>query len=151
MKKQNGFTLIELIIVIAVLVVLAGVALPSYSGYVQRARDAQVLVELDYILTTVYAANAEGDAISKVKIESDGKTIIISSVSQGEGIYSGFNENFCEMYGCTWENNSLETEEGRIFRASDPLIDLSDSSYENGAVWYADDGADHDSGWHPLA
>jgi len=39
-KKSSGFTLIELIIVIAILGVLAGIAIPSYSRYTDQARQA---------------------------------------------------------------------------------------------------------------
>lgn len=38
MSKQDGFTLIELMIVLAVIAMLATIALPSYSDYVTRSR-----------------------------------------------------------------------------------------------------------------
>jgi type IV pilus assembly protein PilE len=38
MRKQNGFTLIELMIVTAVIAILAAIALPSYNSYVFRSR-----------------------------------------------------------------------------------------------------------------
>lgn len=39
--RHRGFTLIELLIAIVVAAILVSIAIPSYSGYVQRARRAE--------------------------------------------------------------------------------------------------------------
>jgi type IV pilus assembly protein PilE len=40
-KKQGGFTLLELMIVVAIVAILAAIAFPSYTNYVQRGNRAE--------------------------------------------------------------------------------------------------------------
>lgn len=51
MKKQQGMTLIEIMIVVVILGILAAVAYPSYLDYIQRSRRSDAYDALLYVQT----------------------------------------------------------------------------------------------------
>lgn len=52
MKRQQGFTLIELMIVVAIVAILAAIALPAYQDYIIRAQVSEAATLLDGTKTT---------------------------------------------------------------------------------------------------
>jgi type IV pilus assembly protein PilA len=69
---QKGFTLIELMIVVAIIGILASVGLPAYQTYTQRARFSEV------ILATTPYKTALGLAIQS------GRVTALAGVSSGD-------------------------------------------------------------------
>ncbi|GMG86663.1 pilin [Biformimicrobium ophioploci] len=60
MKKQQGFTLIELMIVVAIIGILAAVALPAYQDYTIRAKMSEVVLAASSCRTTISEVSQTG-------------------------------------------------------------------------------------------
>jgi type IV pilus assembly protein PilA len=63
MKKQSGFTLIELMIVVAIVAILAAVAMPAYKGYVARAKFSDVINSASAVKSQVELCYSENNAL----------------------------------------------------------------------------------------
>lgn len=109
---QNGFTLIELMIVVAIIGILAAVAIPAYGDYTARAQAAEAMTLLDGLKTPMTEAYTNDGSwlianISAVKagkyvsaITADGtrstltatfKTTGVSSKIGGKSVHMNYN------------------------------------------------------------
>ena len=80
---QKGFTLIELMIVVAIIGILAAVAIPAYGDYTARAQAAEGFTLMDGLktpLTELYTSNGSFSVVS---------TTATPTTSQVAGIVSG--------------------------------------------------------------
>ncbi len=94
---QQGFTLIELMIVVAIIGILAAVAIPAYQDYTIRAKVTELLSLGSGVKTSMYEAYAGGGTMPAAGdgVITDAKAIFESSdyVAAGDAAYAQTSTN----------------------------------------------------------
>ena len=108
-SRNKGFTLVELIVVIAILAVLSGIAIPAYSNYIRRANEASDR-QLIGAVNMAFAAACLENGYDHTKVESaellyetrDGNTYIIGLkevIFDHQDVTEQVNASFLKYFG----------------------------------------------------
>lgn len=129
LAEKAGFTLVELIVVIAILGILAAVAVPAYTGYITRAHEAADITQLDAIKTAAISAMATEGAPTKIVVTTDTNGSVTNVTVTGP-------------YGTSGSSNVVELGSNTDFllyltgsSTGTISITMESDTYKDGANW----------------
>jgi len=137
--KQNGFSLIELMVVVAIMAFLAMIAVPNFNRFLAKAKRAEAYMNLNSIYAAEKAYFAEHDMYSDVLMGENG----IGWKPEGKTHYSyGFSgaegrNNFMGKSGAQIQGSRADKTGFRAVAASEKDIITVD---ENNNIVIVQDG-----------
>lgn len=94
MRTKQGFTLIELMIVVAIIGILAAIAIPQYQTYVAKSQTTRAMGEASYVKNIIEICIGHGKTViglgaTECDPQAAGSNILIGA-SQGSPLPPGF-------------------------------------------------------------
>ena len=162
-KNNKGFSLVELIVVIAIMAVLVGILAPQLINYVEKSREATDIQNCDSIATALktYFADQEGvggtvtvtvKATGNMEIAPDGTNAATEANVETALSNAGFAKDSTNLKGTKWATNEIKiiytVDTGKVTYKAESATYTTGGTYTTGSTTNAlpADGAEQIKG-----
>lgn len=138
-KDNKGFTLVELIVVLVILAILAAILVPALLGYIDEAKQKQLVLHGKSVYTAAQAAASQAYAKNEIPSSSSGKktfgekTFNVSDMDE-----FGAKKNVIAIIGFDGDGSTTTNHNNYAIAAIDycedgTWVQLKDGSWESGS------------------